>query len=484
MARSKVLKNYLYSLSYQLIVLVMPLFLIPYLTKTLGETNLGVFDYIQAVVSYFVIFGSVGISLYGQREVAYVKNDPEKRSRIFWELFILRAAFLLVSLALYETLIARNSEQFLYYTLFAVEIVTGIFDVSWFFQGLEDFKIQTLRNFFAKTVQIILIFLFVKTEADLKIYILCYSLTNVFANLLLMFSTRRYLVKIPLRSMKIFAHFLPAFLLFLPQIATSVYTMLDKVMVGTLSDFDQVAFYSQPEKLVKLALTLVTSMNLVMLSRVADYQSAGDEEQIRRSIRTSFRFSVALACPLMFGLVAVAKRFVPWFFGPDWEESIPVMIILSPIVLLIGISGVFGVQYLLPTKRTGIYTFSVCTGTAVNLVCNWLLIPRSGAKGAAIATLIAEFAVLLVQRVALWDVFSPKIWLSTWKYFVSGAVMCCAVYYFGEFFNRRMGGTLLQVLLGAVLYVTLLWVLRDSFFLQTLERFLGKFHSFIHSETE
>ena len=166
--------------------------------------------------------------------------------------------------------------------------------------------------------------------------------------------------------------------------------------------------------------------------------------------------------------------FVPWFYGEDWADCIPVMILLCPIVLFIGLSGVFGVQYLLPARRMKAYTFSVLVGAVSNFMLNFILIPRFGATGAAVATVAAEFLVLLAQALILRKEFGIRLYLSTWRYFLAGGIMGFAVYETGRLLQRRMGGTLLQVLEGVCLYALLLWILRDPFFLKLVRRVLRR----------
>ncbi len=464
-----VIKNYLYSLSYQLLTLILPLVTSPYLTRVLGKDNLGVFGYIQSITSYFVLFGCIGISLYGQREIAFVKKDPYRRTRTFYELCILRAFTLLFSAAVLYVAVIRRSEFPLLYGLFAIELVTAAFDVSWFYQGMDNFRLQTIRNYAVKILYVILVFLFVKNENDLQTYMICYVTVNLLGNLSIWLGIKKYLVPVGFHTLTFWRHLGPTVLLFLPQIATSVYTQLDKTMIGLITDYSQVAIYDYSEKIVKLSLTVITSLNLVMLSRVTGMQAQGESKKAINAIRDSFRFSACLAIPIMFGLIAVTPMFVPWFYGDGWEGCIPVMIVLSPIVLFIGLSGVFGVQYLLPAKRMKAYTGSILTGTFSNLALNLLLIPRFQAVGAAISTVIAEFLVLLVQMILLRKEFGFSLILQTYKYWIAGAVMGVAVYFAGSWMQRRMGGTLLQVLIGAALYSALLWILRDSFFLGLIQ---------------
>lgn len=471
MKRASLTKNYIYNLSYQILLLLVPLVTMPYVSRVLGDYNLGVFNFIQAVVGYFVLFGCVGLNLYGQREIAACGDDVVKCSRVFFELQIIRTvtvgtAFLLYTL--FVTLLVQEIE--IYYYLFSIEIFASILDISWFFQGIEQFRVQTIRNFIVKLTGVACIFIFVRTKEDLWIYIFCYAVTILLGNVLLWFCLRGDVVRTRVSGREMLRHVKPAMLVFLPQIATSVYAQLDKTMIKFLSDYEQVAYYSQAEKIVKLILTVVTAMGLVMLSRVAVSYSRRDEKKIETDIHNSFRYLFFLMWPCTFGCMAVASSFVPWYFGEGFDPVIPCMIVLCPIILCIGVSNTLGTQYLLPTKQMKAYTVSVVVGACVNAVCNACLIPFFGAVGAAVATVAAEAAVTAVQFWYLRRVFPPRILLEGWRNFLAAAVMGGCVWFVGRFLTARILSTFLQIGVGVVVYVVLLLLMRDPFFFQMLRR--------------
>lgn len=263
-------------------------------------------------------------------------------------------------------------------------------------------------------------------------------------------------------------HLKRSVIMFLPQIATTVYAQLDRVMIGGLINDGnlQAGVYDNAEKIVKIALTVVTSIALVMLSRVANTFMKNDHEKARGYIYSSFRLYMCLSTPIMFGIAAIANTFVDRFFTdtPNAELITPVIIVLCPIILFIGGSSVFGTQYLLPTNRMKPYTFSVFTGMAVNVILNLVFIPVYGAKGAAIATVIAEFSVLAVQMIALRREFSPVMYLQCWRNFLSGAVMFVCVAAIGRLINSSTIASLfVQTASGVVIYFSLLFLLRDPF---------------------
>lgn len=474
--RVSVIKNYFYSLSYQILLLIVPLITMPYLARTLGIDKQGTFSILYAIISCFVVFGCVGLNLYGQREIAYYKNDREKCNRIFWEIELIRIFTLLISLLVYFAFIWFNINvksivnvyEPLYFVLFAIEIPSAMLDISWYYQGIENFRLQTVRNFIVKLVGLALILIFIKKPADLWLYIVIYTGMNLFGNLSLWVNKLRCDGFSAPDKKRFKVHLKRSVIMFLPQIATTVYAQLDRVMIGGLINDGnlQAGVYDNAEKIVKIALTVVTSIALVMLSRVANTFMKNDHEKARGYIYSSFRLYMCLSTPIMFGIAAIADPFVDRFFTdtPNAELITPVIIVLCPIILFIGGSSVFGTQYLLPTNRMKPYTFSVFTGMAVNVILNLVFIPVYGAKGAAIATVIAEFSVLAVQMIALRREFSPVMYLQCWRNFLSGAVMFVCVAAIGRLINSSTIASLfVQTASGVVIYFSLLFLLRDPF---------------------
>ena len=78
MKKQSVTKNYIYNLSYQILVLIIPVITTPYISRALGAENIGIYSYTLSISAFFILFGSLGISLYAQREIAYLQKDKKK----------------------------------------------------------------------------------------------------------------------------------------------------------------------------------------------------------------------------------------------------------------------------------------------------------------------------------------------------------------------------------------------------------------------
>lgn len=479
MSEKSVGKNYIYNLIYQILVLILPLVTTPYLSKVLGAESIGIYSYTISIVTYFVLFGSLGMAMYAQREIAYVQDEKKKRSKIFWETFILRLITLAISMIIFYFLFVHKGEYSVYYKILLLHILANMFDISAFFQGMEEFKKIIKRNLIVKFISIISIFVFIKQPTDIGKYLLIYSLSNLIGNISLWFYLPKYIVKTPLKDLKFLKHLKPTVILFVPQIATQIYTVLDKTMIGGLiSDKSEVGYYEQSQKITLMILTFVTSLGTVMLPRIANKFANGKKEEIKNNILTSFNFVYFLSLPMIFGLVAVAKDLIPWFLGESFEKSIYIIYVISPIILLIGFSNAIGIQYLLPTQRQKEYTTSVVAGAVTNLIFNFIFIPRFMSVGAAMGTVIAETVVTAVQVFCIRKEFELKnILKMSIKYIISSIMMFLLIMILNNYILSSIGRVsrmAIDVIIGVMVYLGMLIILRDSFVLKYSKNIIEK----------
>ena len=345
-----------------------------------------------------------------------------------------------------------------------LDIIASIFDISWFFQGIEDFQKTVLRNFVVRIICVSLIFMFVKSPNDLQLYVLCYSGTLLLGNLSLWLYMPKYVSKSDIKNINIKRHVQPAVMLFLPQIATTIYTLLDKTMIGFITnDTSEVAYYEQSQTIIKTVMTVITSLGTAMMPRIANLFKNEKHEEIRIYMQNSIKFVLVLAIPFTFGIMAIAKGFVPWFFGNGYEKVVPNMEIISPIIIFIGMSTVTGTQYLLPLGRQKEYTVSVVIGCIVNVCLNALLISFFKSIGAAIATFLAELIILLIQLYFVRKEFDLKvIFLQFVKYLIFGLIMYGSVKLVSNVIGVSIVNTFIEIVVGGIVYILLLVVSKDS----------------------
>lgn len=435
--------------------MIIPLITVPYISRVLGAHDVGINEYTNSWVTFFFLMGQMGITLYGNREVAYHRDDLYKRSQTFWgvealQLLTVSSAFVLylVAVLLFST---TFKEFFLLQEIWI--IATGV-DISWYFMGLEEFRITVVRNTLVKIASLILIFTVVKTSNDLGKYILILGASQLVGNLTLWPYLRGNIVWVSIKKWHPFKHFYPSLLLFIPTITTQVYLVLNRLMLGRMSTQADLGNFGQADKIVKFVLAVVTATGTVMLPHVANKFAKGDIKGVRNSLYSSFNFVSAIAIPMMFGLMAIAKKFGPWFLGREFVLAGSVIFLEAPIILLIAWSNVTGTQYLMPVNRVKEYTTSVTIGALSNVIFNFVLIGKYGANGAAIATVGSEFLVTASQ---LWMIHSTisrrKLFRETWKYLFCGMVMFIVVNRICSVINMTVANLILEVVVGAIIYL-------------------------------
>lgn len=350
-----------------------------------------------------------------------------------------------------------------------------------FFQGIEEFKKTVIRNSSVKIISIILIFLLVKSEDDLLLYILILGGSTLLGQLSMWVYMPRMLKKCPRKSLNIKRHLKPTFMLFLPSIATYVYTFLDKIMLGAMQDTSEVGYYSQSEKIVKIAMTVITSLGTVLVPRLSNLIKKGEWNSVRKYFAKSVHFVFILGVPMMLGMIIVASDLVPWFLGEGFEQSVLLMQLLSPLVLIIGIASVTGQAVLVSMERQSYYTVSVICGSITNMLLNLLLIPKLKSSGAVAATLMAEFVVTFMQVLGVRKIVDFKqIIIQNIKCIISGCIMFLLLivsdYLFIQNLNSMVIRIVVKVCIGVFSYGVMLLVLREQMVFEVLNIILIKLH--------
>lgn len=458
----KVIKNYLYNVVYQILLLLVPLITVPYISRVLGPELVGINSYTNSWMTFFMLVGQMGIALYGNREVAYHRENPIERSKIFWGIELLQVITITCALIAYLGAVLLFSTTFKeYFLLQSFWIIAAGVDVSWYFMGVENFQRIVFRNMLVKLASVALIFLVVKGNNDLGKYIALLGLSNLVGNLTLWPYLKDEIKWVPISTWHPFRHFYPALLLFVPTITTQVYLVVNRLMLGRMSTQSQLGQFQYTDQIIKVILAVVTASGQVMLPHIANKFSKGDVKGIRDSLYNSFDFITAIAIPMMFGIMAIAKQFAPWFLGKQFNDAGILMMIEAPVILFIGWSNVTGTQYLMPINRTKEYTVSVTVGAVINVIANLFLIALWGARGATLATDISEFAVAAVQLVYIRQTISRrKLFGQMWKYLLSGGIMFIITYRLAMIMNMTIPNLAIEVIIGAVIYIIGIFILR------------------------
>lgn len=473
--KKSIAKNYIYNLIYQMLSILLPIITTPYLSRVLGAENIGIYGYTISIVTYFILFGTLGISMYGQREIAYKAQNKRERSRTFFEIIIVRAITLSISIITFYIIFGRTGDYAIYYRILIIQLVANLFDISWLFQGIEEFDKTVIRNLVIKLLSLVMIFVLVKTPDDLWKYFLIYVGSELIGNLTLWLYLPKYLERVNFKELKLKKHLKPAISLFIPQIAIQIYTVLDKTMIGAImNNMEEVGYYEQAQKIVKSALTLISALQTVMNSRIANSYMNNNKEEVKFCLEKSFNFVWILSIPMMFGLIAIAPKFVPWFYGSGFDGVTPILIATAPILIVLGLNGVTGIQYLVQIGKQKIFTISVTIGAIVNVILNLILIHFFGGVGAAIASVVAEATILGVQLKYFKNQFSLlEIIKMGLKCFISGLIMYFVICLLVNFLSISIFNTIVEIVIGGIVYFLSLTVLKHKFFFDLVNQLVN-----------
>ena len=465
MNKKSITSNYIYNLIYQMVVVLVPLLITPYLTRVLGATELGIYSFTYSIATIFFLFAALGINTYGQREIAFVQDDIDKRSNIFWELIIIRAVSTFLSLALLFIFSFVTYRYSIYYQIFGLYVFANLFDITWFYQGIEDFKAVSIRNIIVKFLFLISVFVFVKTKDDLWIYILLFSLSTLVTNASFWFKLKDLVKKVPFKTLEIRRHMKPVLLLFIPQVASLLYTVFDKTMIGMIvPDVKEVNFYEQASYIDKTILMLIITIGTVMASRMAQAFINDDKKLMKSYMLEIINFVWLFGSALMFGVAAVIRNVVPWFYGPEYSSVVYLVYIMSPLIIIIGLNNVIGIQYLIPTKRQNKYVCAIVIGSIINIIINLFLLNLIGTVGAAISSVVAETVILLIELASVKDLIKlSDIIKIGYKYLIYGLIMFVITYFSGNIFGPTIYGVLFQILVGGLTYLFILFITKDKF---------------------
>lgn len=458
----QVIKNFLYNVSYQLLAIILPLITVPYVSNILGAEGIGDYAFTHANMQYFVIFGMVGITLYGNRQIAYVRDNKEKLKNTFYSIYTLQLITTTISLILYLifTLVFNNGDYKWLYIVQGINIIAAMADISWLFMGLEQFKKTVVRNTIVKLASLVSIFIFVKSAEDTIIYTVIIALAALIGNLTFWFYLPKTVGFNKIKINKLNLHLKASLALFVPQIAIQIYLLLDRTILGVITDNIQVGYYENSQKIVKIVLTIATAIGTVMMPKIANTVATGDMKKVKYYVENSFFFVSALSIPLMFGLMGVAKELAPWFFTDKFAGIENLIIISSLIILAVSWSNVLGMQLLVPLNGTKQFTISVTSGAIINFLLNLVMIKQFGSIGACISTIIAEFTVIIVQFYFVRDFIKPnKLIKSVLMFIPAAVVMFVVVRIIGNAMGAGLLTNIVQGAVGALTYFIIVEVL-------------------------
>ncbi len=452
-------KNYTYQLLYEVLAILLPIITAPYITRTLGAEKLGVYSYAVSIVNIFLSVARLGVVSHGSRSIAACLKDRERCSLVFWSIYTVQVICTLFVMLIYSVfVILFVKKNTLIYWILMLMMGSHLIDISWMYMGLENFKKTVIRNTIVKITSLVLIFVFIRNQADLWKYAFIMSGCIVLGHVTLWWDFKKHLNWYKPTGEEIRQQIKPMFVLFIPTIAVTIYTIISNIILGYMSGTTVVAFYDYAATIVSIPLGFITSFGAVMLPRLSN-MIAGEAKEGEKSvlIERSLLFIVFLSAAMAFGLVAVAKELVPIYYGNEFLPCINLLVVMALKLPFMAWANIVRSTCLIPNNKDKQYIISLFLGAAISVAINLTCIPYLGAMGAVIASLAAEAVVCVAQTIFVKKEFSLlKTIVKSLPFLLCGGVMLVVVRGVASLFSGiTILGLLAEIGVGVVIYLTL-----------------------------
>lgn len=471
-------KNYFYQMLSQLVTTIIPLIIYPYISRIFTTSGLGEYSYTTSIMYYFLIIANLGIVNYGNREIASCVHDKAKLSRRFFEILYCHIISTVFSIFLYVIYIITFGQKYLLLSIYQiVQLIAVLFDVSWFFAGIQKFKTASIINNIFKIVMVIFVFMFVKTSSDIYIYILLLGISNLLGHLLLWPKLKEHIYFCKVSFKNVVRQLKPLIILTIPILAIGLYKYMDKIMIENLSSAYQLGMYEVAEKVITIPLSVITAVGLVMLPKMSQLISQGKKSESLYITGVSMNYSILLAIGLTFGIMAVISQFIIIFFGDEYCGSVVLVNFLTITIILSTWSNTIRAQYLIPNNKDKEFMYSVIIGAIANLIINYYLIPKYAALGAVYGTIVAELIVAVSYTLYSYKELEIKKYIKDeFPYLMFGIIMFIAVKVIALFLNKGIISLIIQILFGATIYLIMcgiyLYIKKDKMFIYYLNKYI------------
>lgn len=454
--------------------ILFPVITFPYAARVLMPEGIGAINFLNSIIGYIVLLTSLGIPMYAVKEVAKYRDDKAKRDQITVEIIAL--SFILCFLGyiavwiLAECVPQIHKQASLFYVL-SLTIVFTTIGVNWFYQGIEDFKFITIRAIIIRTLSAAALFIFVKDSTDLLIYAIIIVGSTVGNNIINFIYLKKHIIinKKTISKINIKKHIHPTLSTFLVTIAISLYYNLNPILIGFLSNESQVGYYTAGIKIIYIGTMLISSISNVLLPRCSNLIANDNMEEYNRIMTKSLNTYLFLIYPCIFGIIALCNPCINVFCGKEFQESVKILYLNSPIIFFGVLSGMFVNQVFYPKNKVAIIIYSVTVGAILNILLGILLIPTYESIGASISMLIAEVSVFTSLLVFGKDhlPFSLKAIFKV-KYLIICIIMSFVVFVTTIQLNNDILKLAIGSIIGLFLYLIILLSIKDKYTLEIL----------------
>ena len=456
----KVIKNYLYNLSYQILTIILPIITVPYVTRIFTSEALGNYVFYNSIVSYFSLFAMLGIGVYGTKQIAAASDV----SSTFWNIYAIQLIASILAMAVYIIAIFSIPQMGgIIPLIVGITLFAKMIDISWLFSGKEDFKKITIRNTVVRIIGVISIFTFVKSSDDLYLYVFLIVIFDFLGQFVMWVPAKKFIKRPSFNAKVIKKNLYPIVLLFLPQVAISLYVVLDRTLLGLLGSYSDVGIYEQGQKLISILLKVVSSLGVVMLPRVANLLSERRDKEAQNMVKFSFILYNLIIFPMIFGLIAVNEVFVKLFLGQNFQDVKYVLYVTVFNIMFVGWSNILGYQVLVVRNKNKEFMLSTTIPAFVSVAVNIAVIPFFGYIGASITSVVVEILVFAIQWYYSRNIINKNLLFNK----DLAKIICSSLVMFGAVMLCKMTlgldgiiGLIIYLAVGGISYLGMIFLLK------------------------
>lgn len=470
------IKNSIFYMIYNILNMLFPFFTNMYVARVLLPSSIGEVAYAQNIVSYFSILAFLGIPTYGVREIAKVRYKKEELSSAFSELLIINfISTLFFSIIYYALIFIASSfrENRILYSVVGITIILNMLNVSWLYEGLEEFGFISLRNAVFKTVMFGLVLLLVKKEQD----ILSYAAISVFGvagnNIINIIHANKYIC-FKINNLNFQRHLKSIFILVVVNLAIEIYTLVDTTMLGIMSTKEHVAYYYYASKVNKILLQITNTITIVLVPRISLYYKEQRMDEFNRLLTKALKIIIIGAVPIIIGLQFTSSFLFSHFFGNAYISSALVERILCTVLVISPIGYLLGSRVMLVSNNESKMATCVCIGAIINLIGNFILIHQFNEVGAALASVISEIVIMIIYIYQGKNVYKLNEYKSTILKVSVASMSEIIILFICNLFSESWGKLIIEIFLASCIYVTTLILLKESIVKEFLLMILKK----------
>lgn len=385
---------------------LIPLIVIPFITRIFGTEVFGRVSYAQNIVVYLTLIVNYGFEYSATRQIALAKDDLVKSRQLFWSVISMKSMLLAASFVLLGILaltVDRIAADPMLYVCTALVNVGVVFFPTWYLQGVQNMTKMAIFNLTIKLLGAILILSIIRNAGQYQLYPLFLSVASMLVGVVAFwYVVKHYGLGGWIWDKSAFAEVARAgFPIFLNNVFVSLYTTINLTILGGFADDVQIGYFSGAQRLI-----IAANMCVVMPISTAVFPEmsrrfAESYGEWRRFFGRTLVIGGAIALCVSTVAFVLAPFIVRVMLGSAFAESVPLLRILSPLPFLVMTATILTVQGL---YGQGLQRFAPFVGIVLAILCmssNLLLIPRIGVGGAAWSWVIAEVAECVIVGVIL-----------------------------------------------------------------------------------